>query len=795
MQSAERQLRSSVRQEGVITCFLSLILLILVSLVSVTLESARVAGARFLVESYTRMAEDSVMAGYSGALFDRYHIFAYNTGAKTPLEVRESLKMQMEYYINRNLQADNKMLWLPVLQETGIRSYELLTDREGEVFREAASEYMKYRGTSMLVENLLSSLGVFQGAQETMALMEVKAETEEALAQIDGCILDLFESVDGFVRDDTGIRQNIWGKVKIKKYFVKKLHSGELTQESVQINHSGLWDAVQECYLDPQDKFELMTGYLDEYDAAQEQLVQIATRLEELDTEGFFENPAAEVERALLEAEQLFYIGKLQLAWQRYRSELRTWKSAVNGCKTATENALETLGEIRDKQASALGKVLQYEEQLLAAAKWLDPSLYKDLTKGLATMKRYVDLETEGAECIVDVNRMEESLMINKSVLSHVAELIGEEAEEDSRSVGSARTLVAEMASWMMGYTHGGLCFDYSEIHLEAEGESPMEDFRSLLLGGIAELVLEDVGEVSQSVLSAAGLPSVMEAASVPSVGGGSSGTLMWMDAQTTGMSSVLGFVNDNSPFAGVVNWIGKEGEALLERVLFLSYLSEHFANYETQNEAERVLAYEQEYLLCGGRRDALNLYEVMGRILLVRIVFNLIHVLSDAEKCGIARETAMGLLGVTGLPVLVSIMKFMILFVWAAEGALVETAAILQGKKLAAIPTKEGFPVQFSELLLMSKAKIQEKAERISEKEGFAFGYSEYLMLFLLLQDVKVQGLRALDLIQENLALEETGFRISQMVSSFLAWAEYFLPELFTGLPFSKRKTGGYVL
>lgn len=794
MQSVGRQVQSSVNKDGVITCFLSLILLVLVSLVSVTLESARVAGARFLVRSYTRMAEESVMAGYSGALFDRYHIFAYNTGEKTPLEVREKLKTQTEYYINRNLQADNKMLWAPVLQEVSIRSCEVLTDREGEAFREAAAEYMKYRGTAMLVENLFSSLGVFQGAQETMELMEEKAETEEALAQIDECILELFESVDGFVRDENGIRKNLWGKVKIKNNFVKKIYLGEPTQETLQINHSGLWDAVKESYLNPQEQFERMTGYLDECDTAQEQLVQIAERLAELETEGFFENPAAEVEQALLETEQLFYIGKLQFAWQRYCSELRSWKAAATGCKTATENALETLVEIREKQTSVVGKVLQYEEQLLAAAKWLNPSLYTDLNKGLATMKRYVDLETEGAECIVDVDRMEDSLLKNQAVLNGVVGQIGEDAEEDNRSVESARTLIAEMENRMIGYTHAGLCFDYSEIHLEAEGESPMEDFQSLLLGGIAELLLEDTGVVSEAVLSVTGLPSVMGMAAMPSIKG-SSKSLSWMDAKTTGMSSVLGFVNDNSPFAGVVGWIGKAGEEALERVLFLSYLSEHFANFEEQNEAETVLKYEQEYLLCGERKDALNLYEVMGRILLVRVVFNLIHVLSDAEKCGVARETAMGLLGVTGLPILVSIMKFFILFVWASEGALVETAAILQGKKLAVIPTGEDFPVRFSELLLMSKAKILQKAERIPQKEGFAFGYSEYLMLFLLLQDKKTQSLRALDLIQENLALEEPGFCVSGLVCTFIAKAEYLLPELFTGLPFSKRKTGGYIL
>lgn len=793
MQSVEKPIQFLVKKEGVITCFLSLILLLILSLVSVTLESARVAGARFLTDSYTRMAMDSVMAGYSGALFDRYHVFAYNTGETSQSEIEAVLKTETEYYINRNLQAGNQMLWSPVLQEVQIDDYRLLTEERGKVFREEAAEYMKYRGTAVLVELLFSSLGVFQGAQETMELMEAKAETEEALAEIDACILDLFESVDGFVRDDLGIRQNIWGKVKVKKYFVKKLLFDEVTTESTQINHDVLFEAVQAQYLNPQEQIDGMMGHLEEFDTAEERLKEIGVRLEALEEESFFSNPAASAEKALLEAEQVFYMGKLQLASLQYRSALRDWKFVVSGCKEATQKALATLEEIRNKQALAVNKVLQYEDQLLEAAEWLDTSLYEELIKGLATMKQYVDLETEGAQCITDIVQMEKSLIQNEDVLSRVMELIEENAQEESQTSGLARLMLAEASLAISDYTQEGLCFDYSEIHLEAEGESPVDGFQNLLLCGVSELILEDTAEIPQTTLTDGSLVSIaLTEAPAPEEGDGSMG---WLDAESAGMSSVLGTMNDNSPFAGVVSWIGKEGAELFERVLFLSYLSDHFSNYEKQREAESVLAHEQEYILCGNLRDDLNLYEVIGRILLVRIVFNLIHVLSDAEKCGVAQETAVGLLGVTGLPILVSMMKFLILFVWATEGALVETAALLQGKKLSAMPTKEEFPVGFSELLLMSKTMIQQKAEQLSDKEGVAFGYSEYLMLFLLLQNIEIQSMRALDLIQENLALEESGFRVSQLVCSFTAQAKYMVPELFTDLPFSRRKTGGYIV
>ena len=786
MQSVERQTQFSVKTDGVITCFLSLVLLVLLSLVSVTLESARLAGARFLTESYTTMAKNSVMAEYSGALFDRYHIFAYNSRAETDEGIRYALETKTAYYINRNLQTENRMLWTPVLQAVNVEKYTLLTEDAGAAFRAGAVEYMKYKGTSLLAEKLLSSLGIFQGAQETTKLLETKTATEDALAEIDACVLELFESVDGFVRDDSGIKQNLWGKVKIKKYFVKKLLAAAPTKESTQISHPELLEAVQTHYVNPQEVFAEMAERLGEYEAAQEELERIENRLAEIEEEELLLKPELKLEQAVLEAERLFYQGEQLVAKQRYISELRSWRTTVEGCKQAVDKAITTIALIRARQKLTESTVLQYEEQLLDAVEWLDASLYEELSEGLDTMKRYVGLESEGAERLPDIDRMEVTLEQNADVLEQMSAVIGTDGEEGSTMSRQERERLAQMTALMGEYSHEGLCFDYSGIRLRAEGKSPADSLEELLGMGITGLVMKDPGAVSQAVLNGAGLPSSQQDADAGDVSKG--------DDENTLLS-----LNQNSSLAGIGEWAMKKGTELTERFLFLSYLGEHFSSYaDVEKETEEqtsVLAYEQEYILCGNTQDASNLYEVVIRVLSVRVIFNLIHVLSDSEKSNVAGEAALGLLGVTGLPILVSIMKYLLLSVWAVEAALVETAAILQGKSLPLLPVKSEFPVSFPELLLMTKTRIQEKAAQLSDKQGLSFGYQDYMLLFLLLQKEEVQCMRTLDLIQENLALEEPGFRAMQLVSSFEVQAEYRLPELFTALPFSKRRTGGYVL
>lgn len=694
------------------------------------------------------------------------------------------------------------MMWSPVLQNVETDAYELLTDNAGKVFADAAVEYMKYRGASAIAEKLFSSLGMFRQAEETTKLLETKAATEEALAEIDYCVLELFESVDGCIRDEDGIKKNLWGRVKVKNNFVKQILGTEPTMISAQINHPELFEAVKDRYVNPQELFVRMGEYLKRYEEVQAELGQINRRLEEISAEDVTDDPELALELAALGTEKTLHLAEIEVIRLKYFGCLRGWKSTVSGCASAGAKARESLQMIRTKQKLAKSRVLQYEDELLAVVGKLDSSLYEDLTAGLDTMKQYVGLPVQGKERIIDIDRMEASIEVNTGILSQMLMVISDVAEDGS--LENERVRLAQMSSLISGYSHDGLCFDYSGMHLKAEGKSPVESARELLLGGVSSLVLKDVDSVSRAVFSVPVLPEGLQRLLSPGGEKNSGQDTVSINFfpekdETTGMSSTLSALNRNSPFAGVSEWIVREGTDAVNRILFLSYLDGHFSNYvklsEQKQTVESVLDYEQEYILCGNTKDELNLYAVISKILLVRLSFNLIHVLCDAEKTGTAGEIALGLLGVTGLPVLVSIMKFLILFVLAVEAALVETAAILQGKKLALVPAKSDFPVSFPELLLMSRTGILEKAENLQDKTGVSLGYSEYMMLFLLLQGEDVQCARILALIQENLALEEGTIRVSQMVCTFVIKAEYLLPKLFTAMPFSNRKTGGYII
>ena len=96
----------------------------------------------------------------------------------------------------------------------------------------------------------------------------------------------------------------------------------------------------------------------------------------------------------------------------------------------------------------------------------------------------------------------------------------------------------------------------------------------------------------------------------------------------------------------------------------------------------------------------------------------------------------------------------------------MIDTAALLQGKKLLLYPGKAGGSLSFQEILLFSKSFVLERAKAKQEQKGAAIGYKEFLHLFLYLTPQENKKYRAADLIQENLRITyRDTFRVERCV------------------------------
>ena len=201
------------------------------------------------------------------------------------------------------------------------------------------------------------------------------------------------------------------------------------------------------------------------------------------------------------------------------------------------------------------------------------------------------------------------------------------------------------------------------------------------------------------------------------------------------------------------------------------------FGYYDHEKDGTKC-CYELEYILGGNLKDRDNLAGVITKILSVRAVMSLIHIFSSREKRAETYAFAASILGFTGMPMLIRVLQVLVIFVWAFEEALVETAALLRGKKVKIIADDSSFAVSFPEVFLMGKTLINEKAGAFNGATGL--DYKSYLIMLLLVEKESTCNYRTMDVIQENIRQKNDSFRMSSLIYGFNIEADFELPALF---------------
>ena len=142
------------KTNGVITVYLALILLLILSLVFTVIEGARVSTAKVYAERALSTAMDSVWAEYYDPLWKEYHIFGYSAGEGSSNDKAERMEDKLTEYMsytlspNTGLNGGNRSGGME-LYDISVSSLSVteqigLMDYNGELLLKEAVEYMKY---------------------------------------------------------------------------------------------------------------------------------------------------------------------------------------------------------------------------------------------------------------------------------------------------------------------------------------------------------------------------------------------------------------------------------------------------------------------------------------------------------------------------------------------------------------------------------------------------------------------------------------------------------------------------
>ena len=808
--------------DGVITVYLSLILLIILSLIFTVIEGARICVARVNAERALTMAMDSVMAEYYEPLWKEYHIFgldaSYGSDQVQENVMAEKLEGYMSYtlYPNMNPRYSNWQngveLYNTSIKDLAIKDRTMLTDHNGELFLHQAVEYMKYREVAKAAEELLDQMSLLESPSTVSMIYEEKLKVEEKLVEIDKGILELMELFDGVKTNKRGLEITNAGKLKVVPYFIKKICIGDIGKETVGINNEEVFLALKDNYMVPEKEFNAI-------DESFIQLNEILAQIEEKEAE------IASVDASLSKAYQVLAqayanqndtdektdnIKKMEEEIKALESKkdilVKTLKERIKNKdaqisnilinKKNIEKVISKLLPLIDKAIKVINKILltvnssaphleAYETLLHNEKEGLDDMIINDLLDDLELLKRYSSEDGIGYDFI----GMKRILEYDKSILQQTEDALDKALQELSQKhYANARVLFQNTWEILSKYQVQGLTLDYSSL-ITNIGETAdfLSAIQSTILGGITGLVVKQ-DTISMAKLSDGWMPSDL--------------TLESQERNITEITSLINnsiksneISNIGSIFGGLNNVIGNTSSItgslnyITETLLLTEYIKEHFYSYPNEGEEEGSrkpsrLTYEQEYVLVGKMEDEKNLSSIIARLIAIRMAADLVTILMDETIRSEAKVVATAMVGFTGMPILISIVQTLILILLSFAEALVDACALLKGKEVPIL--KKEIVIRLNDLLLLTHEKINAKAQDITNANGIAMSYRDYLSIFLLFSNRVKTIYRSMDLIEENLKLRyHDDFSFKNCLFGFDTETMIYIKPKFTGFKF----------
>lgn len=214
----------------------------------------------------------------------------------------------------------------------------------------------------------------------------------------------------------------------------------------------------------------------------------------------------------------------------------------------------------------------------------------------------------------------------------------------------------------------------------------------------------------------------------------------------------------------------------LTSDLLFREYLLDHFPNYLSK-EKEGKLDYQIEYLIGGKKSDKDNLKSVVRQLLLLREGMNYMYCVRDSEMSAATESLAALLIGWTGIPPLVTVMKHALLLGWAYGESLMDVRILLSGGKVPLMKSPESWVVTLDNL-----GRLDELLENAGDSHKEGSSYLDYLRILLNLQSVSDQTKRSLDMVELNLQSIAglSNFRVDHCVVGIREKTEWTIKPIF---------------
>lgn len=231
-----------------------------------------------------------------------------------------------------------------------------------------------------------------------------------------------------------------------------------------------------------------------------------------------------------------------------------------------------------------------------------------------------------------------------------------------------------------------------------------------------------------------------------------------------------------------------------IRSALVNEYIISRFQNYtdyiDSENKGtkdilseDRLLDYETEYILCGGKSDKDNLCEVITKLSHIREGANLLYLITDSQKKNECFTLAVQILGYTGNMVLIKAAQYLIMTLWAYAESIVELRGLYSGESISIIKNAGNWETDINGLINLGRENISSGSVQWLKNAGknrkgtvqpddketdeiLSLDYAGYLRILLLMQNGTTRNARVMSAMElVMVALGHNDFRMKDYI------------------------------
>ena len=240
---------------GSVSLFAAMIFLLVVSVVTATIQSARVQGGKVMVATALNMGMDSLFANYDSDLFSQFGVLLLNGASEDGKVDKAKLAGILESYMEYNIDVCKDLYFgfntdLYGIELGGVAVDDIVraTDGGGLIWQDMVVDYEKY---AKVVNLAAEYLGVEEQSEEAKAVDEICTGMNAVSTKImvvNEKARAMIVKIDGIVCDKNGVNQD---RPSTVAYFFKQFCPFPKTTEGLNIPSQKLVDAIKNNLNDP----------------------------------------------------------------------------------------------------------------------------------------------------------------------------------------------------------------------------------------------------------------------------------------------------------------------------------------------------------------------------------------------------------------------------------------------------------------------------------------------------------------------------------------------------------------